>query len=101
MAHVSLSQGRRWPWLPLTADMPHRFDRFDNSLDGPTEPIRSVKSAAMPKLILVRHGQSLWNLEDRFTGWVDVPLTELGREEARKAGERLRDIDLQVAYTSV
>ncbi|MCE2767183.1 MAG: histidine phosphatase family protein, partial [Fimbriimonadaceae bacterium] len=31
----------------------------------------------MPKLILVRHGQSLWNLEDRFTGWVDVPLTDL------------------------
>lgn len=55
----------------------------------------------MPKLILVRHGQSLWNLEDRFTGWVDVPLTDLGREEARRAGKRLGGMSVDVAYTSV
>jgi 2,3-bisphosphoglycerate-dependent phosphoglycerate mutase len=55
----------------------------------------------MPTLVLIRHGQSLWNLENRFTGWVDVPLTELGRKEARQAGERIKDLDLQVAYTSV
>jgi len=54
----------------------------------------------MAKLVLVRHGQSLWNLEDRFTGWVDVPLTDKGRQEARAAGERLRDIRFDVAYTS-
>jgi len=54
----------------------------------------------MPKLILVRHGQSLWNLEDRFTGWVDVPLTDLGRQEARNAGKKLAGYDIQVAYTS-
>ena len=54
----------------------------------------------MPKLILVRHGQSLWNLEDRFTGWIDVPLTELGREEAREAGKKLAGIKIDVAYTS-
>ena len=54
----------------------------------------------MPTLALVRHGQSLWNLENRFTGWVDVPLTELGREEARKGGERLRGTQWDVAYTS-
>jgi 2,3-bisphosphoglycerate-dependent phosphoglycerate mutase len=54
----------------------------------------------VPKLILVRHGQSLWNAEDRFTGWVDVPLTEKGREEARLAGERLREVQFDVAYTS-
>ncbi len=54
----------------------------------------------MAKLVLVRHGQSLWNLEDRFTGWVDVPLTDQGREEARRAGERLADIRFDVAYTS-
>ncbi|MDX2066289.1 MAG: 2,3-bisphosphoglycerate-dependent phosphoglycerate mutase [Fimbriimonadaceae bacterium] len=54
----------------------------------------------MPKLVLVRHGQSLWNLEDRFTGWVDVPLTEKGRDEARGAGEKLRGISIDVAYTS-
>ncbi len=54
----------------------------------------------MPKLILIRHGQSLWNLEDRFTGWVDVPLTDTGREEARGAGKKLGGIQLDVAYTS-
>lgn len=54
----------------------------------------------MAKLILVRHGQSLWNLENRFTGWVDVPLTEQGQAEARRAGERLRGLPLDVAYTS-
>lgn len=55
----------------------------------------------MAKLALVRHGQSLWNLENRFTGWVDVPLTDQGREEAKRAGERLRDVRFGVAYTSV
>lgn len=54
----------------------------------------------MPKLILVRHGQSLWNLEDRFTGWVDVPLTEQGREEARRAGQKIATLGVDVAYTS-
>jgi 2,3-bisphosphoglycerate-dependent phosphoglycerate mutase len=54
----------------------------------------------MAKLALVRHGQSLWNLENRFTGWVDVPLTALGEEEARRAGERLKGLHLDVAYTS-
>ncbi len=54
----------------------------------------------MPKLILVRHGQSLWNLEDRFTGWVDVPLTAKGEEEARAAGLKLKGISVDVAYTS-
>jgi 2,3-bisphosphoglycerate-dependent phosphoglycerate mutase len=55
----------------------------------------------MAKLALVRHGESLWNLENRFTGWVDVPLTDKGRTEARRAGERLRQIRFDVAYTSV
>jgi 2,3-bisphosphoglycerate-dependent phosphoglycerate mutase len=55
----------------------------------------------MPKLVLVRHGQSLWNLENRFTGWVDVPLTDKGREEARLAGERLGGLAFDVAYTSM
>jgi 2,3-bisphosphoglycerate-dependent phosphoglycerate mutase len=55
----------------------------------------------MAKLVLVRHGQSLWNLENRFTGWVDVPLTEKGREEARHAAIHVRDIPFAVAYTSM
>jgi 2,3-bisphosphoglycerate-dependent phosphoglycerate mutase len=54
----------------------------------------------MPTLVLVRHGQSLWNLENRFTGWVDVPLTAKGEEEARQAGERLTGRNFDVAYTS-
>lgn len=54
----------------------------------------------MPKLVLVRHGQSIWNLQNRFTGWIDVPLTEKGKEEAFKAGELLKDIRFHVAYTS-
>jgi 2,3-bisphosphoglycerate-dependent phosphoglycerate mutase len=53
-------------------------------------------------LVLLRHGQSQWNLENRFTGWVDVPLTEQGRAEAKRAGERLRDaaIKFSFAFTS-
>ena len=45
----------------------------------------------MRKLVLVRHGQSTWNLDNRFTGWVDVDLSERGIEEARTAGNTLRD----------
>ncbi|RKH50220.1 2,3-bisphosphoglycerate-dependent phosphoglycerate mutase [Corallococcus aberystwythensis] len=54
----------------------------------------------MPILALVRHGQSLWNLENRFTGFVDVPLTEQGRNEARKAADALQGVKFDVAYTS-
>jgi len=54
----------------------------------------------MPILALVRHGQSLWNHENRFTGFVDVPLTEKGRAEARQAAESLKDLKFDVAYTS-
>ncbi len=57
----------------------------------------------MHKLVLMRHGQSQWNLENRFTGWVDVDLTENGRKEAEKAGELLKAEGYQfdLAYTSV
>lgn len=55
----------------------------------------------MATLVLIRHGQSLWNLENRFTGWVDVPLTELGREEARRAAGHLQGLRFDVAYTSM
>ncbi|MFN8625906.1 MAG: 2,3-bisphosphoglycerate-dependent phosphoglycerate mutase [Candidatus Binatia bacterium] len=55
----------------------------------------------MALLVLVRHGESQWNLENRFTGWVDVPLTEKGRSEARRAGEKLRQLHFDRAYTSV
>ena len=55
----------------------------------------------MALLVLVRHGESQWNLENRFTGWIDIPLTEKGREEARRAAEKIRDIHFDLAYTSV
>ena len=55
----------------------------------------------MPILIIVRHGQSTWNLENRFTGDVDVDLTPLGEEEARKAGRLLKGYHFDKAYTSV
>jgi 2,3-bisphosphoglycerate-dependent phosphoglycerate mutase len=54
----------------------------------------------MPILALVRHGQSLWNQENRFTGFVDVPLTEQGRAEARQAAASLKGLKFDVAYTS-
>ena len=55
----------------------------------------------MGTLALVRHGQSKWNLENRFTGWVDVPLTDAGREEARRAGDILKGLRFDRAFTSV
>ncbi len=57
----------------------------------------------MYKLVLMRHGESQWNLENRFTGWTDVDLTETGREQARRAGELLKEkgFAFDLAYTSV
>jgi 2,3-bisphosphoglycerate-dependent phosphoglycerate mutase len=55
----------------------------------------------MSLLVLVRHGQSAWNLENRFTGEVDVDLTPLGRQEAINAGKQLKDIIFDYAFTSV
>jgi 2,3-bisphosphoglycerate-dependent phosphoglycerate mutase len=57
----------------------------------------------MIKLVLLRHGESTWNKENRFTGWTDVDLSEKGREEAREAGDVLRSegYSFDVAYTSV
>ena len=57
----------------------------------------------MPVLVLLRHGQSQWNLENRFTGWVDVDLTAEGEAQARKGGELIKaaGIGIDEAYTSV
>jgi 2,3-bisphosphoglycerate-dependent phosphoglycerate mutase len=56
----------------------------------------------MSYLILVRHGQSVWNLEKKFTGWVDVDLTEKGKLEAKKAGNliKLKNINIDIYYSS-
>ena len=55
----------------------------------------------MSKLVLLRHGESQWNLENRFTGWVDVPLSPKGEEEAREAGQKLQAFRFDCAFTSV
>jgi|TARA_B100001093_G_scaffold142760_1_gene135219 2,3-bisphosphoglycerate-dependent phosphoglycerate mutase len=57
----------------------------------------------MSYLILVRHGQSVWNLENKFTGWVDVDLTEKGKLEAKKAGELIKssNISIDIYYSSL
>lgn len=54
----------------------------------------------MPNLVLIRHGQSQWNLENRFTGWIDIPLSPNGEEEARHAGEKLKGMKFDHAFTS-
>lgn len=55
------------------------------------------------KLVLLRHGQSIWNLENLFTGWIDVDLSAQGLEEAQEAGRLLKDegIEFDIAFTSV
>src|SRR5581483_11154935 len=57
----------------------------------------------MHKLVLLRHGESTWNKENRFTGWTDVDLSEAGRAEARRAGQLLREggFVFDQAFTSV
>jgi 2,3-bisphosphoglycerate-dependent phosphoglycerate mutase len=57
----------------------------------------------MHKIVLLRHGESVWNMENRFTGWTDVDLTPKGAGEAKRAGEALKEagFDFDVAYTSV
>jgi len=63
----------------------------------------SGAALTMHKLVLMRHGESQWNLENRFTGWTDVDLTDLGREQARQAGLLLKKegYSFDVAFTSV
>ena len=55
-----------------------------------------LKDKQMSYLILVRHGQSVWNLEKKFTGWVDVDLTENGKLEAKKAGQLIKQKQIEI-----
>jgi len=55
---------------------------------------------AMAKLIMMRHGESMWNQKNVFTGWVDVPLSEKGIEEAQKAGVVIENINFDIIYVS-
>jgi len=52
------------------------------------------------KLILLRHGQSQWNLENKFAGWTDIPITEEGKRQAKEAAKSLHGIKIDIAYTS-
>ena len=54
----------------------------------------------MVTLVLIRHGQSLWNAENKFTGWTDIGLSEKGIKEAQDAGEKLEDVSFDVVHTS-
>ena len=55
----------------------------------------------MTKLILTRHGQSVWNAENRFTGWVDVDLSEQGMTEAKKSGQLIKDLHINVLTDAI
>ena len=52
------------------------------------------------KLILLRHGQSQWNLENKFAGWTDIPITEEGKKQAKEAGKNIKGIKIDIAFTS-
>ena len=54
----------------------------------------------MSLMVLLRHGQSVWNAANKFTGWTDVDLSEIGEEEAKAAGEQLAEVAFDVIYTS-
>jgi 2,3-bisphosphoglycerate-dependent phosphoglycerate mutase len=60
-----------------------------------------MDSQKVYKVVLIRHGESVWNQENRFTGWTDVDLSETGVMEAKDAGERLKDWKFDVVHTSV
>ncbi len=60
-----------------------------------------IKGLNMPKMILLRHGQSLWNKANLFTGWVDVPLSSQGMDEAIAAGKAIAQIPIDCVYTSL
>ena len=81
-------------YVEVLSEARTKLEAFFNILPG-------KDGHAMAKLVLLRHGESQWNLENRFTGWVDVPLSDKGREEARAAGEKLKGYRFDRAFTSV
>ncbi len=92
MSEVSDQTGARFLPKPVKLEDFRRAIR--EMLAEPQEASRTGK------LILLRHGQSLWNLENRFTGWVDVPITALGEQEAHRAGRELMGIRFDRAFVS-
>jgi 2,3-bisphosphoglycerate-dependent phosphoglycerate mutase len=92
----------RFQGRDLLREVADKLEREYDGLMARWDRMRGIEGDAMNNgtLILVRHGQSQWNLENRFTGWVDVPLTTEGEAEARRAGELLRDYHFDCAFTS-
>jgi len=80
-----------------------RGDAPDSGRYRARDATKGILPPLMPTLVLIRHGQSTWNLENRFTGWWDVDLTQLGVEEARSAGEMMaaKDLDFDLCFTSL
>jgi 2,3-bisphosphoglycerate-dependent phosphoglycerate mutase len=70
---------------------------------GHAAPVHLLRQSIMKKIVLLRHGESAWNKENRFTGWTDVDLTDKGRAEAKQAGQLLKEAGFafDIAYTSV
>lgn len=64
------------------------------------EKILCLYDVSMSKLIMMRHGESCWNQRNLFTGWVDVPLSSKGIDEALKGGEEIKDIPIDIIFTS-
>ncbi len=90
------------PLLPRTGQTPRLHYHGGSSLRFFAHFKRTFRQT-MYKLVLIRHGESTWNQENRFTGWVDVDLTEKGQNEARQAGRLLKahGMDFDITYTSV
>lgn len=93
--------------MPATRGRSPVPGRFPVARAGAAAMVAAIRDpeaqGPMTKLVLIRHGQSAWNLENRFTGWVDVDITEAGREEAARAGRALarHGYDFDICYTSV
>src|SRR5690349_8360033 len=81
--------------------MRNALDRMGEPRSGPL--IWHAMPMGIGTLVLLRHGESVWNAENLFTGWVDVPLSAKGEEEARRGGELLRETELlpDVVHTSL
>jgi 2,3-bisphosphoglycerate-dependent phosphoglycerate mutase len=81
----------------------HKLHRRKIELRRRRSAKTQVEGRKMPTLVLIRHGQSAWNLENRFTGWWDVDVTEKGAEEARAAGRLMKEkgLDFDCCFTSV
>jgi 2,3-bisphosphoglycerate-dependent phosphoglycerate mutase len=94
LAEISDSYGSRFLPKPVHLEEFRKAVR-DMLASRPGSGVRAPGT-----LVLVRHGQSQWNLENRFTGWVDVPITEKGAREAEQAAEDLRGLRFDCAFTS-